>query len=69
MAMVKHTIYFQDLARQSQDVLWTKVRDELLARGEIEKEDYETEAEFETRLWETVDYYINTNNFANEFYL
>ena len=42
----------------------------ILARGESEyrKED-ETEDEFEQRLHEEIDHYINCHNFANEFTL
>lgn len=67
--MVKITIFYQDLTREMQDELWTRVRHELLAQGEVAKHEEETEDEFARRLEEEVDDYINRNNDANPFYL
>ncbi len=66
--MVKLNIYFQDLKEDTQGELWQAIQKELLSRSQIEyKQEDETEEEFNQRLEEETDYYINTHNFANEF--
>lgn len=68
--MIKHTIYFQDLKEDTQAELWQAVQKELLASGEVEyRGEDESEEEFETRLQEAIDDYINCHNFAHEFSL
>ncbi len=68
--MVKLNIYFQDLKEDTQGELWQAIQKELLSRSQIEyKQEDETEEEFKQRLEEETDYYINSHNFANEFYL
>lgn len=66
--MVKINIYFQDLSQDCQDEIWQKVQNEFISSGMVEyKEEDETEEEFNARLTETIDDYINCHNLANEF--
>lgn len=66
--MVKINIYYQDLNQDAQDEVWQKVQNELISNGEVEyRNEDETEDEFQDRLNEEIDYYINCHNFANEF--
>lgn len=68
--MVKIDIFYQDLNELVKQAIWQAVRDELLARREVEyRQEDETEEEFQQRLEEEVDHYINCHNFANGFYL
>lgn len=66
--MVKINIYYQDLNQDAQDEVWQKVQNELISSGEVEyRNEDETEDEFQNRLNEEIDYYINCHNFVNEF--
>lgn len=68
--VLSFTIYFQDLKADTQSRIWQEAQRELLARGDIAyREEDESEEEFERRLMEETDYYLNCNNFANEFRL
>lgn len=68
--MVSVNIFFQDLNHDAQGRLWGAVQRELLARREVEyRGEEETEEEFQQRLQEEIDRYINCHNFANEFSL
>lgn len=68
--MVKINIYYQDLNQDAQTEIWQKVQNEFISSGMIEyKNEDETEEEFNARLYEAVDDYINCHNFANEFIL
>lgn len=66
--MVKINIYYQDLNQDAQEEIWQKVQNEFISSGIIEYGDEdETEEDFNARLSETIDDYINCHNFANEF--
>jgi len=68
--VVRLNVFFQDLNGDAQSRLWAAVQRELLARGEVEyRGEEETEEEFQQRLQEETDHYINCHNFANEFLL
>ena len=61
--MITHTIYFQDLTQEVQAILWHAVAAELIRQGEVEySTDEETAQEFDQRLHEQVDDYINRHN-------
>jgi hypothetical protein len=56
-------VYFQDLGERLQLALWEEIRAMLLATGWIEpRRDEEEFAEFEQRVHEEVDHYLNTHN-------
>jgi len=66
--MTEINIYFNDLAETVQEELWRKVTKDLLDNGEVsQKGRHESEEEFQRRLDEETDHYINCNNFANRF--
>lgn len=65
--MIKINIYFQDLNQDAQDEIWRKIQNELISNGVLERNEDETEEEFNTRLYEAVEGYIYCRNFANEF--
>lgn len=68
--MAKVSLYFQDLPPAVQDDLWSQVGEELLARTEVEyRHEDESEEQFQTRLYEEIDHYINTHNDVQEFVL
>lgn len=66
--MATTLIYFQDLSPERQTAVWRQVQQELVEDEELEpRQPEESEAEFEQRAWEEVDYYLNTHNLPNEF--
>lgn len=66
MAEVK--IYFNDLSEEIQQQIYQEVKQELQDFGEIApKGRNETREEFERRLEEVADNYINTRNFAKRY--
>lgn len=66
--MTEIKIYFSDLAETAQEQLWQKVTQELLNNGEVSpKGRYESDEEFQRRIEEETDHYINCHNFANRF--
>lgn len=68
--MVSLNIFFDDLDLEAQERLWQKVQRELFSSGQVEpKLEDETEEEFQERLTEETDEYINGHNFANQFQL
>jgi len=68
--MVKLSVFFQDLNDETQWQLWQMAERELLSRREVEyRDEEETEDEFQRRLHEAVDDYINRHNQSNEFRL
>jgi hypothetical protein len=63
-------IYFQDLVPGAQTAVWRQVQQELVDSEQLEaRQQQESEADFEQRVWEEVDHYLNTHNLANEFTL
>lgn len=68
--MVSLNIFFDDLDLEAQERVWRKIRQELLASGRVEpKLEDETDEEFQDRLTEETDEYINCRNSANRFEL
>lgn len=66
--MVSLNICFEDLDLEAQERLWRQVQRELLSSGQVEpKLEDETEEEFQERLTEETDEYINCHNFTNQF--
>jgi len=64
----KVIVYYQDLSSQAQEDLRRTVRTEFIKDG-ARREPEETDEEFERRMQQDIDDYINVHNFANEFYL
>ncbi len=68
--MVSLNVFFQDLNGDAQGRICGAVQRALLARGAVEyRGEEETDEEFQQRLQEETDDYINRHNFANEFSL
>jgi len=67
--MMKHNIVFKDLQEDMQDEVWALVSKQLLDAGWVERAADETDADFQDRLWEETDQYINTHNVALEYQL
>jgi len=68
--MLKFPIYFQDLKEDTQQQIWETLQRELLATGDVEyRQEDESEDEFQTRLQEHIDDYINRHNVIHEFCL
>ena len=66
--MAETNLFFQDLSEDLQGEIWSKVQQELISSRDVEpRMEDETEEEFQARLNEEVDYYINTHNLANKF--
>ena len=67
--MVKTNIVFQDLQEEVQEEIWALVSKHLLDAGWVERLEDDTEEDFQDRLWEATDDYINTHNVALEYQL
>jgi hypothetical protein len=67
--MVKTNIVFQDLQEEVQEEIWALVSKHLLNAGWVERLEDDTEEDFQDRLWEATDDYINTHNVALEYQL
>ena len=67
--MVKTNIVFQDLQEEVQEEIWALVSKHLLNAGWVERLEDDTEEDFQDRLWEATDEYINTHNVALEYQL
>ena len=67
--MVKHNIVFQDLQEEVQEEVWALVSKHLLDAGWVERAVDEIDADFQDRLWEATDHYINTHNVAHQYQL
>jgi hypothetical protein len=68
--MAKISVFFDDLNLDAQNRLWRAVLGELLSRGEVEyRDEDETEEEFQRRLQEATDDFINRHNQSTEFSL
>ena len=67
--MVKSNIVLQDLQEDVQEEVWALVSKHLLDAGWVERTADETDADFQDRLWEATDQYINTHNVALEYQL
>ncbi len=66
--MITTTIYFQDLNESLKCRIWQAVQDKLLATGRVEPRQMdESEDDFQARLQEAIDYYLNTHNAAQEY--
>lgn len=66
--MTEVNIYFNDLAERVQEELWGKVQEELLNYGEVSPQGRnESREDFQRRLEEETDHYLNTHNFVNRF--
>jgi hypothetical protein len=66
--MAKISLFFDDLNWDAQSRLWQAVQKELLARGDVEyRGEEETEDDFQQRLQEAIDDYINRHNQFTEF--
>ena len=66
--MVITKIYLQDLKESVQCRIWQSVQDRLLATGRVEpRQSDESEADFQDRLQEEIDYYLNTHNVAQKY--
>jgi len=63
------SIVFQNLQEDVQDEVWALVSKQLLDAGWVERADDDTDADFQDRLWEATDQYINTHNVALEYQL
>ena len=68
-SMVKSNIVFQDLQGDVQEEVWALVSKHLLDAGWVERAADETDTDFQDRLWEETDHYINTHNVALEYQL
>jgi len=68
-SMVNINIVFQDLQEDVQDEVWALVSKHLLDAGWVERAADETDTDFQDRLWEETDHYINTHNVALEYQL
>jgi hypothetical protein len=68
-SMVKSNIVFQDLQEDVQEEVWALVSKHLLDAGWVERTADDTDADFQDRLWEATDQYINTHNVALEYQL
>jgi len=59
-----NNLFYHDLSLTQQAVVWGEVQRELLACGDVEpQEEDESDEDFERRLDEATDYYLNVNNF------
>jgi len=67
--MIKSTIDFKDLQEDVQEEVWVLVSKRLLDDGWVQRESEESEADFQDRLWEATDQYINTHNVALAYQL
>jgi len=67
--MIKSTIDFKDLQEDVQEEVWVLVSKRLLDDGWVQREVDECDADFQDRLWEATDQYINTHNVALEYHL
>ena len=67
--MVKINIVFQDLQEDTQEEVWVLVSKQLLDAGWVERAADETDADFQDRLWEATDQYLNTHNVALAYQL
>jgi hypothetical protein len=68
--MASVNLFFDDLNFDAQNRLWRVVQRELLSRGDVEyRGEDETEDEFQSRLQEAIDDYVNRHNQSNEFRL
>ena len=67
--MIKSTIVFQDLQEDVQEEVWALVSKHLLDAGWVERTADDTDTDFQDRLWEATDHYINTHNVALEYQL
>jgi len=69
-AMARINLFFDDLNLDAQSRLWQAVQKELLARCDVEyRDEDESEDEFQKRLQEAIDDYINRHNQSTEFSL
>ena len=69
-AMLGIKLFFDDLNFDAQSRLWQAVQWGLLARGDVEyRTEDESEDEFQQRLQEAIDDYINRHNQSTEFFL
>lgn len=68
--MVSINLFFDDLNFDAQSRLWRAVQRELLNRRAVEyRDEDESEEDFQQRLQEEIDDYINRHNQSNEFSL
>lgn len=68
--MTEVKIYFNDLIEEVQEEVFKKVKKELQNYGEVSPQGrYESKEEFQRRLEEHTDHYLNTHNFANRFFI
>jgi hypothetical protein len=67
--MVKINIGFQDLQEDVQDEVWALVSKHLLDGGWIARDADESDEDFQDRLWEATDHYINTHTVALAYQL
>jgi len=66
--MTEVKIYFNDLIEEVQEELFKKIEKELLNYGEVSPQGRnESKEEFQRRLEDQTDHYLNTHNFANRF--
>jgi hypothetical protein len=67
--MVKSNIDFKDLQEDVQEEVWVLVSKRLLDDGWVRREADESDADFQDRLWEETNSYINTHHVALEYQL
>jgi len=67
--MVKSTIVFKDLQEDVQEEVWVLVSKRLLDDGWVQRDAEESDEDFQDRLWEATDQYINTHNVALAYQL
>jgi len=69
-AIASANVFFDDLNFDAQNRLWRAIQREILSRRDVEhRGEDETEGEFQQRLQEPIDDYINRHNQSNEFRL
>ena len=67
--MVKSTIVYKDLQEDVQEEVWVLVSKRLLDDGWVQRNAEESDEDFQDRLWEATDQYINTHNVALAYQL
>ncbi len=67
--MVKINISYKDLQEDVQEEVWVLVSKRLMDDEWVQRDADESDEDFQDRLWEATDAYINTHNVGLEYQL